>query len=329
MPLLGAVDLGGTHTRYGLFTQDAQGGLRLERAVTGMTALVKDAQSLRAQWEASLGMPVDALSSLVIGIAGPVSAPWHAVTSNADVRLDLTEWDAGQEGRLCPCRLANDFVCEAYACLTEVGRQARPVFGPDPVPDGVRAVLGAGTGLGAAQLVPVGPDGTAHVRRAFPAEFGHAPFPFIGRDEADFSAYAAKRFASEWVTGDEVVSGRGLACLHTYLSGEELDPQAASRYLEQECETLRWYARFLGRVCAQWALSTLCYGGLYLTGGMVKRHPALPSHPAFIEAFFCAPRLRVLERIPLRRYTHDMSGLWGAAWLAAAMLSPADREREG
>lgn len=328
MPLLGAVDLGGTHTRYGLFTQDAQGGLRLERAVTGMTALVKDAQSLRAQWEASLGMPVDALASLVIGIAGPVSDPWHAVTSNADVRLDLTEWDDGQEGRLCPCRLANDFVCEAYACLTEVGRQARPVFGPDPVPDGVRAVLGAGTGLGAAQLVPVGADGTAHVRRAFPAEFGHAPFPFIGRDEADFSAYAAKRFASEWVTGDDVVSGRGLACLHAYLSGEELDPQAASRYLEQECETLRWYARFLGRICAQWALSTLCYGGLYLTGGMVKRHPALPSHPAFIEAFFCAPRLRVLERIPLRRYTHDMSGLWGAAWLAAAMLSPADRGRE-
>ena len=75
-------------------------------------------------------------------------------------------------------------------------------------------------------------------------------------------------------------------------------------------------------------MSTLCYGGLYLTGGMVKRHPALPSHPAFIEAFFCAPRLRVLERVPLRRYTHDMSGLWGAAWLAAAMLSPADRGRE-
>ena len=122
MPLLGAVDLGGTHTRYGLFTQDAQGGLRLERAATGMTALVKDAQSLREQWEASLGMPVDALGALVIGVAGPVSDPWHAVTSNADVRLDLMEWDAGQKGRRCPCRLANACMisrCSSRFSLTD------------------------------------------------------------------------------------------------------------------------------------------------------------------------------------------------------------------
>lgn len=328
MPLLGAVDLGGTHTRYGLFTLDGQSSLRLERAVTGKTSLVKDISSLREQWETSLGMPAKELSSLVIGVAGPVLDPLHATTSNADVRLDLTEWDEGG-GQPCPCRLANDFVCEAYACLTEVGKQARPVFGPEPVPDGVQAVLGAGTGLGAAQLVPPDERGAAKGRRAFAAEFGHAPFPFIGRDEADFSVFAAKYFGKDWVTGDDVVSGRGLACLHAYLSGEELDPQGAARHLEREGETLRWYARFMGRVCAQWALSTLCYGGLYLTGGMLKRHPELPSHPAFIEAFFCAPRLRVLERIPLRRYVTELSGLWGAAWLAAAMLSPADRGREG
>ena len=112
------------------------------------------------------------------------------------------------------------------------------------------------------------------------------------------------------------------------MSGEELAPQGAARHLEYEGETLRWYARFMGRLCAQWALSTLCYGGLYLTGGIVKRHPELPTHPSFIEAFFCAPRLRVLERIPLRRYATELSGLWGAAWLAAAMLSPADRGLE-
>lgn len=318
MSLIGAVDLGGTHIRYGLFTADEQGNLYLERAVTGKTSQVTDIGSLYAQWEAVLGSAVREVASLVIGVAGPVRDPLHAVTSNADVRLDLTEWDWHERG--CICRLANDLVCEAYASLTEVGRQARPVFGPDPEPGGVQAVLGAGTGLGAAQLVSEGMDGQGKGRRAFPAEFGHAPFPFIGRDEADFSAYAARHLARDWVTGDDVVSGRGLACLHAYLSGEELDPQHAARYLDQESETLRWYARFLGRACAQWALSTLCYGGLYLTGGMVKRHPGLASHPAFIEAFFCAPRLQVLERIPVRRYTHAMSGLWGAAWLAAAAL---------
>ena len=37
MSLIGAVDLGGTHIRYGLFTADEQGNLYLERAVTGKT----------------------------------------------------------------------------------------------------------------------------------------------------------------------------------------------------------------------------------------------------------------------------------------------------
>lgn len=324
MPLLGAVDLGGTHVRYGVFTADGQGNLHLVQAVTGKTSQVSDIASLHEQWEALLGRrAVREVSSVVIGVAGPVRDSQYAVTSNADVRLDLREWCRHRKD--CLCLLANDLVCEAYACLTEVGEQARPVFGPEPAPDGVQAVLGAGTGLGAAELVPVVGGGSERERRAFPAEFGHAPFPFIGREEQDFSLFAAGRLARDWVTGDDVVSGRGLACLHAYLSGEELDPQHAARYLDQESETLRWYARFLGRVCAQWALSTLCYGGLYLTGGMVKRHPNLLSHPAFIEAFFCAPRLQVLERIPLRRYTHAMSGLWGAAWLASAALSASCR----
>lgn len=317
MTCIGAIDLGGTHVRYGLFSVDEAGqALCLERAFTGKTAAVADESSLRVQWQKLLGASLQDIGALVIAVAGPVMDARHAVTSNAPVRIDLTDWDQSQ----CPCLLVNDFVCEACAALTSVGKQARPIFGPAAVPAGVRAVLGAGTGLGAAQLLPTGDMNDRTAWKALPAEFGHAPFPFMGKDESDFSAYACARLGRPWLMGDDVVSGRGLASLHAYLTGEELTPQEASRYLSQECETLRWYARFLGRTCAQWALATLCFGGLYLTGGMVKRHPDLPSHPAFIEAFFCAPQLRVLERIPLRRYVTELSGLWGAAWLGIGML---------
>lgn len=318
MPWIGAIDLGGTHTRYGLFDLDAGGELRLRRAVTGMTALLSDVQSLREQWQAGTGHAMEDLAALVIGIAGPIHDPWRASTSNAAVRLDLTAWahDAGK----CRFGLVNDFVCEAYACLTEPGRRARAVFGPLPEATGVRAVLGPGTGLGAAQLVGGGAVGRP---LALAAEFGHCPFPFVGREEAEFAAFAMQRWGKSCLSGDDVVSGRGLACLHEFLSGDALTPEAVGLFLREESATLRWYARFLGRVCGQWALTTLCYGGLYLTGGMVKRYPHLPAHPAFIEAFFCAPQLRVLERIPLRRYTVDMSGLWGAAWLGRELAADA------
>lgn len=315
MPWIGAVDLGGTHTRYGLFDVDG-GEPRLRRAVTGATAKLSDAHSLRAQWQEGMGCAPEELAALVIGIAGPIHDAFHASTSNAAVRLDLSAW-AGEAGG-GRVQLTNDFVCEAYASLTEAGKQARPIFGPDADPAGVRAVLGPGTGLGAAQLTFGGPRGEW---LALPSEFGHAPFPFVGKEETDFAAFATERFGKAWLTADDVVSGRGLACLHDFLSGEKLTPEEASRHLALTGATRRWYARFLGRTSAQWALATLCYGGLYLTGGMVKRQPDLPTDPAFIEAFFCAPRLRVLERIPLRRYTMDMSGLWGAAWLGRRLAA--------
>lgn len=317
MPWIGAVDLGGTHTRYGLFDVDG-GELRLRRAVTGATAKLSDAHSLRAQWQEGMGCAPEELAALVIGIAGPIHDAFHASTSNAAVRLDLSAW-AGEAGG-CRVQLANDFACEAYAALTEVGRLARPVYGPTPEAAGTRAVLGPGTGLGAAQLVGFG-KGDAARPLALASEFGHSPFAFVGREEADFAAFASRRWGKPCVCGDDVVSGRGLACLHEFLTGDALTPEAAGQFLTRESATLRWYARFLGRICGQWALATLCYGGLYLTGGMFKRYPELPTHPAFIEAFFCAPRLRVLERIPLRRYTVDMSGLWGAAWLGRELAA--------
>ena len=102
------------------------------------------------------------------------------------------------------------------------------------------------------------------------------------------------------------------------LTGRDLTPAAAAAEgLVGDQPTLRWYARFLGRTCAHWGLATLCYSGLFLTGGMVLRNPAVTEHPAFAEGFSLAPELGVLERIPVRRYTDAYSGLWGAAWLGA------------
>ena len=117
---------------------------------------------------------------------------------------------------------------------------------------------------------------------------------------------------------DDVVTGRGLAVLHHFLTGRDLTPAAAAAEgLVGDHPTLRWYARFLGRTCAHWGLATLCYSGLFLTGGMVLRNPAVTEHPAFAAGFSLAPELGVLERIPVRRYTDAYSGLWGAAWLGA------------
>ena len=320
--MLAVMDIGGTQCRLARFREDGSGPA-LEAVALRATEDMTDTDSLLRAWETALDTPLSSVRALIIGVAGPVDPEGTARLSNA--ALAVSQRAAAERFGVRRCRVVNDFITEAYACLTPVGSRAVRLFGP-PAPDpggvtgpesGPVAVLGAGTGLGTAWLVP-GWDATGRTcLRALPSEFGHAPFPFEGREELDFAAFAREALHRRVLSADDVVTGRGVALLHAFLSGERLSEAEAAAKLCGHEEGLRWYARLLGRVCGQWALATLCRGGLFLTGGMVLRNPAVTAHPAFREAFLLAPELQVLEHVPVARFDTPYSGLWGGAALAA------------
>ena len=91
--------------------------------------------------------------------------------------------------------------------------------------------------------------------------------------------------------------------------------------LGSETGTLRWYARFYARACRNWALSTLCTGGLFITGGIALRNPLVTECATFREAFYEGSHRGLLERIPVRRFTDMNSGLWGSAWFGMRMTA--------
>lgn len=324
--MLAVMDIGGTQCRLARFREDGSGPA-LEAVALRATADMTDTETLLQAWETAMDTPLSAVRALVIGVAGPVTPEGTAHLSNAG--LTVNPRAATDHFGVRHCRVVNDFITEAYACLTPVGSRAVHLFGP-PMPDpgnvtgpdsGPVAILGAGTGLGTAWLVP-GQDAEGRLcRRAFPSEFGHAPFPFEGREELDFAAFAREALHRRALSADDVVTGRGVALLHGFLSGERLSEAEAAAKLCGHEEGLRWYARLLGRVCGQWALATLCRGGLFLTGGMVLRNPAVTAHAAFREAFLLAPELQVLEHVPVARFDTPYSGLWGGAALAAREAS--------
>ncbi len=318
--MLAVMDIGGTHCRLARFREEAAGP-ELEAVVVRPTADMADTAALLRAWEDGLGAPLSAARALVMGVAGPVGPDGGARLSNA--ALTVEPRTAARFG-VRRCRVVNDFIAEACACLTPVGAHAVRLFEPETPPPadddgpdaGPVAVLGAGTGLGTAWLVP-GRDATGRPRRMpLPSEFGHTPFPFTGKEEEAFAAFAREELRRV-PRADDVATGRGVALLHAFLSGERLPEAEAAAALCGSEEGTRWYARLLGRVCGQWALATLCRGGLYLTGGMVLRNPAVTAHPAFREAFLIAPELQVLERTPVARFDTPLSGLWGGAALAA------------
>jgi glucokinase len=306
-------DIGATNSRFASFRITGDNELELEETRWFRTQEFSSFRSLLAALKETPLKP-DEAEIAVFAVAGPVegglrSSPpfisWDIETSEAK--------DAGIRRSV----LINDFVAQAYACRTPVGESAERILTGQAVPDGTVAVMGAGTALGKAVLIPDGTGGYA----AVPSEGGHANFPFLPGRECEFQEFLLQRLGDVYITYNKVVSGRGLSYVHLFLTGEELAPEAVARKLVPGSETLQWGARFYGRACRNYALETLSLGGVYIAGGVAARTPALVTHEAFGAEFRSSPTLaHLLENMPVFLIRDEQSGLWGAAALGLQTL---------
>jgi glucokinase len=298
-----AADIGGTSSRFARFALGGGDELLLEESASLRTS---DAGSFPELFEmlarSGFGLSPSEADASCFAVAGPVRG-MVSTPPNIPWDVDLS----GYEGNAV---LINDFVAQAYACISRVGQEAALVLGGEPDPQGTISVLGPGTGLGKAALVPDGAGG----RAPMPSEGGHAAFPFMKGREQEYQAFLIEREGGDYITLDSVVTGRGIAMLHEFLSGKALSPEETTQRLVPGTETLEWGARLLGRAARDFALETLATGGLFVSGGVAARSPALVEHEAF-EAEFRSSRKHsaLLARIPVRLISDEQAGLWGAA----------------
>ncbi len=303
-----ASDIGGTSSRFAHFKADGEGALSIE----GLTILpTKESPSFAALLETLRGseftlMPEDA-DSVCIAIAGPVRGT-YSDPPNIAWDVDLS---APASLGLKHAVMINDFVAQAYACVSSVGREAKVVLGGEPDPMGAVAVLGPGTGFGKAALLPDASGGF----HPMASEGGHAAFPFAPGDEQKLSDFIIRKLGVRYPTIDNVVTGGGVALLHEFLTGEVLEHHEVPTGDEADEETVRWCARLLARVARNFALDTLATGGLFITGGVAARTPAFVEHEAFGAEFTDSEKhSALLGQIPVRLITNELSGLWGAAY---------------
>lgn len=311
MPHLYAADIGGTHARFARFAL-AKGEPELELARWGRTEDMRHTGDLLTAMRSLLGSVPAPGDSLAVAVAGP-AAGLRGTLTHAPLVVDLSD-AAGLRG-LNHCLVCNDFAAQAFATLTLPGQHARLLRPGAAAPaTATRAVLGGGTGLGAAALIwAAGPE--AGCWTALSSEAGHTAFPFAGDTELRCQAFLAQALGRDIPAAEDVLSGRGLALLHRFLTGRNETPeQIGATALDHETETLQWYARFLGRFCRQWMCATLCLGGLWIAGGIAAKNPRCVTHPAFLEELGRSSALaHVLDRIPVRLIDDMNSGLWGAA----------------
>lgn len=310
-----AADIGGTSSRFGHFAIE-QGLLHC----VGTTWLRSGEMSsfdmlLESLEEQKFSLLPRTASVAVFAIAGPVQGGVYCDPPNISWDVDLRRESTKL---LAPhAVLMNDFLAQGYACRSPVGARALLVLPGTAAEERCVATIGAGTGLGKAFLLPDGRGGYV----GGPSEGGHVNAAIESDREREFERFALERIRRPFLSWEEIVSGRGLALLHEFLTGDKLSPAEVAATFEGDSETVEWFARFYGRVCRNFALETLCFGGLYIAGGVAVKNQILVTHPAFGESFRAHPvQADVLARIPVWLIADEESGVYGAALFGAQIL---------
>ena len=259
--------------------------------------------------------------SAVLAVAGPIDGEEIALTNRASWRFRRDEM--ARRFGFRQLRVVNDFEAIAWALPRLGAGDTRPLGKPTAPREGVKAVLGPGTGLGVATLVPMG--GRWHV---LASEGGHALFGPQAQDEIEVFTRLFAEHGS--ISAETVLSGPGLARL-----AGALDPQAVSRTpemmvagaLNREPSALaaaRLFVRLLGRFAGGTALTFKALGGVYITGGVACGLGPLLDEAAFRAAFEAHPPYQaLLAGIPTLLMTCEEPGLIGCATLAEEFAAAA------
>jgi glucokinase len=246
-----------------------------------------------------------------LAVAGPVGGEEVVLTNRPGWRLRRGEF-AKRFGFL-QLRVLNDFEAIAWAVPLLGAAQTRPLGKPVAMRKGVKVVLGPGTGLGVAALLPA--NGRWHV---LASEGGHASF---GPQEADeVEVFARLREECGWVSAEAILSGPGLVRL-----ARALDPGAVRHEPDTlvagalACEpaaqaAARLFVRLLGRFAGGLALTFKALGGVYIAGGVACGLGPLLDDPQFRTAFEAhPPHTSLLKTIPTLLITCEQPGLIGCA----------------
>jgi glucokinase len=272
------------------------------------------------------------------GVAGPVR--------NGNAKVTRLPWSVEQRSlalRLRPARVAviNDFVAAALGLPRLSPRRLAVLLPGKPEPGGPIGLIGAGTGLGQAALIPT--DG-GHL--VLPSEGGHVEFAPRDDREDRLVAFLRRRYGR--VSRDRILSGEGIGDIYDFLAvgRRRSAPPALARALAQgdraaaisrfalagrdatSREALSLFASIYGSEAANVAMQYQATGGVYLAGGIApKILPAL-RRPVFRESFRGKPPMEdFLAQIPVRVVLDPRLPLVGAAGEAYRITMETTRRR--
>lgn len=238
--------------------------------------------------------------------------------------------------------LINDFVAIGYS-LTALKEVDVIHVNPDvkPVHAAPIACLGAGTGLGQVYLT--------HSKKHYdvwPSEGGHADFPARTQLEFDLMKFIQENEQVDRVSVERVVSGLAMPRIYDFLASRSpsLVKEETTLAMSQQdraaiitqwglkkkdllCEqALDMFVSLYGSEAGNLAIKTLCFGGLYVAGGIGPRIlPNAHYQDIFYKSMLAKGRMRtVLNSVPVYVVMHPGVGLLGAQVMGLRLLEDLD-----
>ena len=306
-------DVGGTNARFAW--QDAPGAPLRDMAVLRVADHPRMQDAVRHYLGGlARGVP----GSAAIAIANPIVDDLVHMT-NADWSFSQSAVKA--EFGFETFRLLNDFTALALALPDLPAQQLRQVGGAAPAPRAAMGLVGAGTGLGVSELLPVGERGWVPLAGAG----GHVTLPAATPRERLVMDGLAQRHghasAERLVCGQGLLDAYGLLCMAdgvvpaSMTNAADVTEAALQARHPQAVEALTLFCAVLGSVAGNLALTLGARGGVYVGGGIVPRLGAWFDSSPFRERFEAKGRFKpYLAGIPVWVITAAQSpALLGAA----------------
>ncbi len=274
-------DLGGTSCRLGLANHQAL-------APASVRVIANDRHSGFSDLLAAYVSDVAAsdVTEVVIALAAPVTGDFVELTNRDWV---ISKSEIRQVTGAASVHFINDFEALGHSLGLPAQLHTQSVLSGDQLPDGVRLVLGGGTGFNCAARLGSG--------EVVCCEAGHTTFAV----ETEIDERLRDRFTSEFgrCSNDRLLSGSGLVAIYRevcVLAGAPATFSGSAGIVEAglggsdplallACEE---FCRMIGRAAGDLALIFLAAGGVFLTGGVTRalmpilREKNGPFHRAFI-----------------------------------------------
>jgi glucokinase len=304
-------DIGGSTTRFAI---SRSGGRPEQITVIDNETVSGPVAAIRRYLDETGAAP----RAAVLAVAGPVAGDEIKLT-NRDWRFSCDQL-ADQFG-FSGIHPINDFEAVAHALAVLRPDEARPIGSANPPRHGPRAVLGPGTGLGVAALLPHGKEWLA-----LASEGGHVSFGPAAEDER--AVFQRLAYGGEFISAETVISGPGLERIYRALNPLSIPLEA--RTIVNEARdgatdaraATDLFVRLLGRFAGDVALTLKATGGVYIAGGVVRRLGRLFDAAVFRQAFEHHPPYQdLLAAIPTSMLVCNEPGLVGCAAVAARLYA--------